>query len=343
VNGLNLEQPAPIETAPLRAVDRPDDPPAPGELILSVAACAVCRTDLQLVEGDLEARQLPIIPGHQAVGHVVDIGPGVTGWNVGDRAGVGWLASTCGQCGFCRSGRENLCADARFTGWDVDGGYATRIAVRADFALRLPDGFDDLAAAPLLCGGVIGYRSLRVSGIRPGGRLGLFGFGASALLTMQVARHWDCEVHVRTRSVRDQARASALGAASVGTHDEPTPPLDAAVTFAPSGDVVLAALRDLDRGGTVAINAIHLDRIPEFPYEWLWWERGIRSVANFTREDARAFLELAATIPIRTQIEVFPLGDGNEALRRLAAGELEATPVLTTADGSRSSGSTGPE
>jgi alcohol dehydrogenase, propanol-preferring len=324
-----LELPGPIATSPLRGIDRPDPRAAPGELILSVAACAVCRTDLQLVEGDLEARRLPIIPGHQAVGHVVDVGPGVTDWSVGDRAGVGWLASTCGLCGSCRSGRENLCADARFTGWDVDGGYATRIAVRADFALRLPDRFDDLAAAPLLCGGVIGYRSLRVSGIRPGGRLGLFGFGASALLTMQVARHWECEVHVRTRSTRDRSRASALGAASVGTYDEPTPPLEAAVTFAPSGDVVVAALRDLDRGGTVAINAIHLDRIPEFPYEWLWWERGIRSVANFTREDARAFLELAATIPIRTETEIFRLADGNEALRRLAAGQLEATAVLT--------------
>jgi propanol-preferring alcohol dehydrogenase len=331
VHGLILERPAPVGTAPLRLTDRPDDGVAPGELILSVAACAVCRTDLQLVEGDLEARRLPIIPGHQAVGRVDAIGEGVNDWRVGDRAGVAWLASTCGQCGFCRSGRENLCADARFTGWDVDGGYATRVAVRADFALRLPDGFGDLAAAPLLCGGVIGYRSLRVSGIERGGRLGLFGFGASALLTLQVARHWQCEVHVRTRSTRDQARATALGAASVGAYDQPTPPLDAAVTFAPSGDVVVAALRNLDRGGTVAINAIHLDRIPEFPYEWLWWERGIQSVANFTRDDARAFLELAARIPIQTQIEVFPLADGNDALRRLAAGDLEGTAVLTMA------------
>jgi alcohol dehydrogenase, propanol-preferring len=328
VDSLQLERPGPIVTAPLHSTNRPDGRAVAGELILSVVACAVCRTDLQLVEGDLESHRLPIIPGHQAVGRVADVGEGVTDWSVGDRAGVAWLASTCGRCDLCRSGRENLCADARFTGWDVDGGYATRIGVRSDFALRLPEGFDDLSAAPLLCGGVIGYRSLRVSGIRPGGRLGLFGFGASALLTLQVARYWECEVHVRTRSARDQARASALGAASVGTYDDPTPPLDAAVTFAPAGDVVLAALRDLDRGGTVAINAIHLDRIPEFPYEWLWWERGIRSVANFTREDARAFLELSATIPIQTQIEAFPLADGNEALRRLAAGDLEATPVL---------------
>lgn len=188
------------------------------------------------------------------------------------------------------------------------------------------------AAAPLLCGGVIGYRSLKVSGIEPGGRLGLFGFGASALLALQVARHWGCEVHVRTRSGREQERALALGAASSAGYDEPTPTLDAAVTFAPSGDVAVAALRSLDRGGTVAVNAIHLDRVPEFTYDLLWWERGLRSVANFTRADAREFLELAATIPIRTTTQTFPLADGNEALRRLAAGELDATAVLVTGE-----------
>jgi propanol-preferring alcohol dehydrogenase len=251
---------------------------------------------------------------------------------VGDRAGVAWLAGTCGTCAHCLTGRENLCADARFTGWDRDGGYATRLAVRADFALRLPDGFDDLSAAPLLCGGVIGYRSLKVSGIAPGGRLGLFGFGASARLALQVARYWGCEVHVRTRSARKQDRALGLGAASAAAYDEATPPLDAAVTFAPSGDVVVAALRSLDRGGTVAINAIHLDRIPEFSYEHLWSERGIRSVANFTRADAREFLALAAGIPIRTETQTFPLADGNEALRRLAVGDLDATAVLVVGE-----------
>jgi propanol-preferring alcohol dehydrogenase len=259
---------------------------------------------------------------------VVEVGGVVRAWQVGDRVGVAWLAGACGACSLCTTGRENLCGDASFTGWDRDGGYATRIAMRADFALRLPPGFDDLEAAPLLCGGVIGYRSLRVSGIVPGGRLGLFGFGASALLAMQVARHWGCEVHVRTRSVREQERATAYGAATAAGYDDPTPPLDAAVTFAPSGDVVIAALRSLERGGTVAINAIHLDRIPRFDYDLLWWERGIRSVANFTRADAQAFLELAATIPIRTEIQTFPLEGGNEALRRLASGGLEATAVL---------------
>jgi propanol-preferring alcohol dehydrogenase len=328
MQALRLETPAPVGRRPLRLVEAADLRPGPNELVISVAACAVCRTDLQLVEGDLEARQLPIVPGHQAVGRVAKLGRDVAGWHEGDRAGVAWLGEACGRCSFCRSGRENLCPDARFTGWDRDGGYATEIAVRSAFAHRLPVGFGDLAAAPLLCGGVIGYRSLKVSGIGPSGRLGLFGFGASAMLTLQVARHWGCDVHVRTRSEREQRRALELGASTAGGYDQPTPPLEAAITFAPSGDVVLAALQSLDRGGTVAINAIHLDRIPEFPYDELWWERSVRSVANFTREDAREFLELAATIPIETSIQTFPLGDGNEALRRLAAGELDGTAVL---------------
>ncbi len=328
MHALELRAPAPAASRPLVPVDRADPGPATDEIVLSVAACAVCRTDLQLAEGDLAARRLPIVPGHQAVGRVVAVGAEATGWRVGDRAGVAWLASTCGVCAFCRSGRENLCPDARFTGWDRDGGYATRVAVRADFALRLPDGFDDLAAAPLLCGGVIGYRSLKVSGIQPGGRLGLFGFGASALLTLQVARHWGCEVHVRTRAPREQERALAFGAASAAGYDEPAPPLDAAVTFAPAGDVVVTALRSLDRGGTVAINAIHLDRVPEFPYDLLWWERSLRSVANFTRADAREFLALAAEIPIRTEIQPFALDDANEALAALAGGRLDGTAVL---------------
>ncbi len=332
MHALRLDSPGPAADGPLAFVELPDPHPGADELLLDVAACAVCRTDLQIVEGDLEARRLPIVPGHQVVGRVVEVGTAVDGWQIGDRAGVGWLGSTDGTCRFCTSDRENLCPAARFTGWDRDGGYASRTTVRADFAFRLPDGFEDLAAAPLLCGGVIGYRSLRVSGIRPGGRLGLFGFGASALLALQVARHWHCEVHVRTRSAREQERALALGAVSAAAYDEPTPALDAAVTFAPSGDVVVAALRSVDRGGTVAINAIHLDRVPEFPYDLLWPERSLRSVANFTRTDAREFLELAAAVPIRTEVQVFPLEDGGEALRRLAAGALDGTPVLVAGD-----------
>jgi alcohol dehydrogenase, propanol-preferring len=335
VIALQLRAPAQVAAAPLRLVELVDPEPAADELLLELAACAVCRTDLQLIEGDLGARRLPIVPGHQAVGRVDRIGSSVEGWSVGDRAGVAWLASTCGMCEFCLTGRENLCPDARFTGWDRDGGYATRMTVRADFALRLPDGFDDLAAAPLLCGGVIGYRSLKVAGIKPGGRLGLFGFGASALLALQVARHWDCEVHVRTRSAREQQRALEFGAATAAGYGEATPPLDAAVTFAPSGDVVVAALRCVARGATVAINAIHLDRIPKFSYDLLWLERGLRSVANFTRADAREFLALAATIPIRTAIQTFPLEQGNEALGRLGSGDLEATAVLVVGEPDR--------
>ena len=332
MRALQLTWPGSAASFPLRMVELPDPEPLPDELVLDVTACAVCRTDLQIVEGDLDEHRSPVVPGHQAVGRVERVGPEVRGWQVGDRAGVAWLGSTCGTCGFCQGGRENLCTTAGFTGWDRDGGFATRLAVRADFALRLPEGFADLAAAPLLCGGVIGYRALKVSGIEPGGRLGLYGFGASALLALQVARHWGCEVHVRTRSRRGQQQATALGAASVGDYDDPAPPLGAAVSFAPTGDVVVAALRGLERGGTVAVNAIHLDRMPEFSYDLLWSERGIRSVANFTRADAREFLALAAEIGLETSVQTFPLEGGGEALRRLAAGELEGTAVLVTGD-----------
>ena len=329
MRALRLETPAPATENPLTLVEIPDPVPGPGELRLRVAACGVCRTDLQIVEGDLVARRLPVVPGHQAVGRVEAIGPGVDGWRVGERAGVAWLAGTDGTCAACRSGRENLCEAATFTGWDRDGGYAEALTVRADFALRLSEGFADLAAAPLLCGGVIGYRSLRVSGIQPGGRLGLYGFGASALLAIQVARHWGCEVYVCTRSARERERAASLGAAWTGGYDEVPPvTLDAAVTFAPAGSVVVAALRAIVPGGTVAINAIHLDGIPAFSYDLLWRERGLRSVANFTRQDAREFLSLAAEIPVRTETDAFALADGNEALRRLREGTVAGAAVV---------------
>jgi propanol-preferring alcohol dehydrogenase len=264
---------------------------------------------------------------------VAAVGAGVTGWSIGDRAGAYWLYGADGTCRFCRSGRENLCEAAEFTGWDRDGGYAEAMLVRADVAVRVPDGFEDLAAAPLLCGGVIGYRALRVSGFEPGGRLGLYGFGASALLCIQVARHWGCEVHVRVRSEAERQRALDFGAASVGGYDDPVPaPLDAAITTAPAGDVVVAALRAVDRGGIVAVNAIHLDRVPEFPYELLWHERQLRSVANVTRRDAAEFMALAASIPIRTQVDLFPLAAANEALRSLAEGRIHGAAVLTMAE-----------
>jgi len=326
-----LERPAPAAAGPLRAVTRAPEAPGPGQLLLRIAACGVCRTDLQLCEGDLAPRKMPIVPGHQIVGRIEAVGDGVSDWRAGDRAGVAWLAGTCGVCDKCRSERENLCASATFTGWDVDGGYATHAMVRADFALRLPDAFDDLAAAPLLCGGVIGYRSLKRSAIAPGGRLGLYGFGASALITLQVARHWGCRVFVATRSTAERERARSLGAEWTGGYgDAPPEPLDAAITFAPSGDVVRAALRAVDRGATVAINAIHLDRLPEMPYEELWWERRLASVANFTRADAREFLALAAQIPVKTSFETHPLADANVALARLSRGEVDGAAVLVT-------------
>jgi propanol-preferring alcohol dehydrogenase len=332
VRALVLEQPAPAapgSAGPLRLAALPDPVPAPGEIVIRVSACGVCRTDLQIAEGDIAARRLPIVLGHQPVGRVEAVAPDVEGWAADDRAGAGWFGGSCGRCARCRAGRENLCEAAVFTGWDRDGGFAERIAVRADAALRIPDGFADIDAAPLLCGGVIGYRALRLSGVEPGGRLGLYGFGASALIAIQVARHWGCEVHVATRSARERERALALGAASVGGYDDPPPaPLDAAVTFAPAGSVVVAALRAVDRGGTVAINAIHLDGIPAFDYDLLWWERSIRSVANFTRRDAEELLALAAAIPIRTAVDRFPLEAGNDALVRLAAGEVEGAAVL---------------
>ena len=326
---MRLEKAGHAETSPLRPVDLPDPSPGAGEMLLRVTACGVCRTDLQLCEGDLAARVLPIVPGHQIVGRVEALGPGVRGWQIGERAGVAWLAGADATCGHCRSGRENLCVSAEFTGWDRDGGYATHAVARADFALRLPEGFADLDAAPLLCGGVIGYRSLKVSGIAPGQKLGLYGFGASATLAIQIARSWGCRVFVCTRSLAERERARALGAEWTGGYeDRPPETLHAAITFAPVGSVVAAALRALDRGGTVAINAIHLDHVPELPYVDLWWERSLRSVANFTRDDARELLGLAATIPIHPEREVHPLDDANIALQRLSRGDVRGAAVL---------------
>jgi propanol-preferring alcohol dehydrogenase len=326
---MTLGKAAPLPASPLALETRNVPTPAEGEILLRVGACGVCRTDLQICEGDIPARALPVVPGHQIVGRVVSVGPGVRGWVPGQRAGVGWLASTCGVCAYCKSGRENLCPQARFTGWDRDGGYATHVVVRADFAFALPDGVDDLALAPLLCGGVIGYRSLKRSRIQPGEVLGLYGFGASALLTIQVAKHWGCRVFVGTRSATERERARALGAEWAGGYDETPPaPLDAAITFAPSGDVVVSALRATAPGGTVAINAIHLDRIPSFSYDLLWLERNLVSVANYTRDDAREFLALAAEIPIRTATDLFDLEDANEALVRLRRGAIDGAAVL---------------
>ena len=334
---VRIDAPGPVGTTRrLSVVDEPDPTPAQGEVLVAVSACAVCRTDLQIVEGDLRPHRESVVPGHQAVGRIAGHGPGVdsSALPTGLRVGVAWTAGCCGTCRFCRSGRENLCPELAFTGWDRDGGFATAMTARADFVHPLPDGFEDLSAAPLLCGGAIGYRSLRVAGIDPesaaGTRLGLYGFGASATIVIQLAVRAGCEVHVATRSPSEQQAALELGAAWAGSYAQAPPvPLDAAITFAPSGDVVLAALGAVDRGGIVAINAIHLDRIPEFDYDRLWLERQLRSVANVTRDDVRQFLALAAAIPIRTRTEVFPLARAEDALVRLKGGRISGAAVLT--------------
>jgi propanol-preferring alcohol dehydrogenase len=327
---LQLSTPGPIAERPLRMVDLPQPEPGADEILVEVAACGVCRTDLQLVEGDLATRRLPVVPGHQVVGRVRRIGENVRSWEAGDRVGIGWLGGTCGVCEHCRARGDNLCDEAEFTGWDRDGGFSELMTARADYAYPIPPGFSDTDAAPLLCGGVIGYRSLEISGIEPGQRLGLYGFGASAILTMQVATHWGCTVYVTTRSREEQSRALDMGATWAGPYSAlPPDPLDAAITFAPAGFVVVEALKAVKPGGTVAINAIHLDTIPEFPYSLLWRERGIRSVANFTRRDAREFLQLAADIPVRTVVDPYPLADANIALDRLKRGETDGAAVLT--------------
>jgi propanol-preferring alcohol dehydrogenase len=265
-------------------------------------------------------RKRPVIPGPQVVGRIA---------GTDERVGLAWLAGACGRCARCRAGRENLCELAEFRGWTVDGGYAERAVARRDYAFALPESLSDVDAAPLLCAGIIGYRSLRLSGIQPGGRLGLFGFGSSAHLAIQVARHWGCEVLVFSRSESEHRLARELGAAWVGGYDDAPPELlDAAVTFAPAGSVVISALRALAPGGTVAINAIHLDGIPAFDYDLLWGERMLRSVANFTRADASEFLALAAEIPVRAQTQTFDLAEAPEALARLAAGEVQGSTVL---------------
>lgn len=308
--------------APGRLVERelPDPVAGPDQVLIEVAACGVCRTDLQIVSGDISMRRTPVIPGHQIVG---------CDRETGQRLGVAWLHRTDGTCRYCAAGLENLCEQAEFTGWTADGGYAELVVAPRAFTFELPAGVADLDAAPLLCAGIIGYRSLHLSGIQPGGRLGLFGFGSSAHLAIQVARHWGCQVYAYSRSQAERDRAIELGAAWAGGYGEPAPEqLDAAVTFAPAGSVVVDALRALAPGGTVAVNAIHLDRMPEFDYDLLWRERSIRSVANFTRADAREFLQLAAEIPVRAQTEVFDLAEANQVLERLGDGRIGGSAVL---------------
>jgi propanol-preferring alcohol dehydrogenase len=302
--------------------------PAAGQILLRVRACGVCRTDLHIVEGDLPLRKQPLIPGHQIVGDVVD---GATAeLPLGTRVGVSWMGGIDGTCPYCRRGLENLCDSPVFTGYSVDGGYAEYAVARNDFVYKLPAELDDLHAAPLLCAGIIGFRSLRVAGVESGDRVGLFGFGASAHLAIAVLRSWNCEVYVSTRGASHRALAASLGATWVGNEtDKPPVELDRAITFAPSGDVVVAALASLRKGGIVAINAIHLDRMPEFDYDTLLWgERQIRSVANMTRSDARDFLKIAADIRLQPKVTVFSLEQANEGLAAVKNDAIDGAAVI---------------
>lgn len=324
-----LEHPRPIHDLPLREVERPIPQAGPGQLLLNVRACGVCRTDLHTVEGDLPLPRLPLTPGHQVVGRVVELGQGASGFEIGQRVGVVWLYRACGQCDFCRSGRENLCPQAQFTGLHVDGGYAEYMVVDADFAYPLPAGLEDAAATPLLCGGVIGYRALRLSGIAAGGVLGLYGFGNSAHITIQIARYWGCRVFVFTRNPSHQAHARALGAAWVGRAGE-TPPeaLAAAILFAPAGELIPAALSVLKPGGVVVCAGIHMTPIPSLPYELLYGERVLRSVANSTRQDVRDLLQLTVAIPLRADVVTFPLAEANAVLLALKESRFNGDAVL---------------
>jgi len=323
-----LASPAPISERPLQIADVADPRIRSGHVLLRVRACGVCRTDLHIVEGELPPKQLRIIPGHQIVGEVVD--GAASEVPLGTRVGVSWVGGTDGTCPYCLRGLENLCDSPIFTGYTVAGGYAEYAFARADFVFPLPEALDDLHAAPLLCAGIIGFRSLRVAGVEPGERVGLFGFGASAHLAIAVLQAWKCDVYVSTRGKSHRELAESLGAVWVGGEvDKPPVQLDRAVTFAPSGDVVIAALSSLRKGGVVAINAIHLDRMPQFDYDTLLWgERQIRSVANMTRADARDFLALAAQIRLRPKVTVFSLDQANEALMAVKRDAVDGAAVI---------------
>jgi propanol-preferring alcohol dehydrogenase len=324
-----LEHAAPIADAPLRLVERPEPAPAPGEVMIRVSACACCRTDLHVVEGELDLPHLPVVPGHQAVGRVERLGAGCERLAAGDRVGVAWLHHTCGVCEFCRRGEENLCERAEFTGWTVDGGYADAITVPEAFAVALPDALDDLEAAPLLCAGVIGYRALRRAEVQPGERVALMGFGASAHLALQVLRYWGCEVVVMTRGEAHRALARELGASWVGEAAERPPgSCDRAVVFAPAGELVPVALQVVRPGGTVALAGIHMSPIPQLDYALLWRERSLRSVANMTRRDAEEFMILAAEAGVRTSFVVFPLEAANDALLAVKSDDVRGAAVL---------------
>jgi propanol-preferring alcohol dehydrogenase len=332
MRAMVLERSRPAEENPLEVRDVPVPEPGSGEIRVRVRCCGVCHTDLHTVEGDLELPKLPVVPGHQIVGTVDALGPGVRAFHEGDRVGIPWLYSVCGTCAFCLKSSENLCDFARFTGFHVDGGYAEAMVVSESFAYAIPQQFSDVNAAPLLCAGIVGYRSLKLSGVSPGERLGLYGFGASAHIVLQLARYKGCEVYVFTRSEAHRQLARRLGAQWVGeARDDPQHQLDAAIIFAPAGALLLDALRVLRKGGTVALAGITMTPIPELDYSLIYHERVVRSVANSTRDDARELLELAAQVPVETQVQVFELEQANAALQALKHSRIEGAGVLRVA------------
>lgn len=336
MKAIRILQQLPVEQQPLLRAELPIPEPGPGQALLQVICCGVCHTDLHTVEGDIRPPHLPLTPGHQVVGRIVEIGslpdpwPENRRWPVlGQRVGVAWLHAACGRCYLCQAGQENLCSKARFTGFHIDGGYAEYLLADLRYLLPLPEDLPDSLAAPLLCAGIIGYRSLRLADLQPGERLGLAGFGASAHLAIQVARHWGCEVYVFTRSPEHRRHAEQLGAAWTGAaEDQPPQPLDRAVIFAPAGWLVPRALEKLRPGGTLAVNAIHLSPIPEMPYALIYGERTLRSVANATYQDGLDFIKLAVEIPLRASTALYPLEDANEALIDLKHSQLEGEAVL---------------
>lgn len=325
-----LDVPKSIEQEPLALREIKEPSPRGSQVLIRVRACGLCHTDLHTVEGDIPLPKLPIVPGHQIVGVVAGRGPEVRHFHDGDRVGVAWLHGTCGACRYCRGKRENLCEKAEFTGLHADGGYAEFTLVDENFAYRLPAGFSDLRTAPLLCAGVIGYRALKLTGIHGGEPIGLYGFGASAHLVLQIARHWQCPAYVFTRSPEHQDHARALGAAWVGrAEDTPPEKLQAAIIFAPAGRLVLDALRVLDRGGKVTLAGITMTPIPEIDYpSLLYHERTIQSVANATRKDAEELLQLAAEVPLRADVQVFPLARVNDALQQLKQSRIRGSGII---------------
>jgi propanol-preferring alcohol dehydrogenase len=324
-----LRTPAKVETSPLEFAELPKPIPGPGEILVRVEVCGVCRTDLHVIEGELPPRKSPIIPGHQVVGHIESVGAGAHRLPIGSRVGVAWLHKTDGTCEFCRRGEENLCDHPEFTGYTVNGGYAEYIVAPENFVYPLPETLPAEQAAPLLCAGIIGYRSLRLSGVHSGDRLGIYGFGAAGHVAIQVARHWGVKVFASTRDVRHQTLARELGAVwAGGTLDAPPDKLDAAIVFAPAGEIVPAALAALRKGGRLILGGIHMSDIPSFPYSLLYEERRIQSVANNTRQDGMEFLRLAAEIPVRSHVQVFPLADANLALNQLKNDAVDGAAVL---------------